>query len=123
MSAGDRLQRSTWPKRCLGDDEKSSWKGLELYEITTFGVAGGLKTILKSLHGYADMVWRPFLSVGRELERTLEATGSPTGRPAECLPPRPPPHQDGVRGRPKIDNLLLAELDWQLFWQTAECWH
>ena len=33
----------------------------------------------------------------------------------------PSPHQDVVRGRPKLIILLLAELDWQLFWQTAEC--
>ena len=100
-SAWARLQRSTWLRRCLGRAKRGLGRvfisGLMqsqffkdvLYEITTFGVAGGLQTILKSLYGYADMVWRLFLSVRRELERTLEATGSPTGSPSWMHTPPP----------------------------------
>ena len=52
-----------------------------------------MKNKLKSFHTYADMVWRPFLSAGRERERRLEATGRQQGRLAECTTPAPPgPH-------------------------------
>ena len=106
-SAWARLQRSTWLRRCLGRAKRalgrvfilwlvqSQFLKDVLHEITTFGVAGGLQTILKSLYGYADMVWRLFLSVGRELERTLEATGSPTGSPSGMCTSPPPGRSQG----------------------------
>ena len=88
-----------------------------LNKITTFEVAGGLKNKLKSLHGYADMVCRPFLSVGRKSERRLEAAGSSARSPRGM---HTPPSGTKSMAALKSINLLLAELHRQMFWQTAE---